>query len=98
MKNWTLSDLREFGHIVDGSKINLHGTTYIVHEVNNWNDSCKLEDIGLQPEPAKRTSLGPIEADKYYEVDGFTVTGAEIIEEFEDLKDFLKNFDYSEVA
>jgi hypothetical protein len=98
MKNWTLSDLAEFGYIVDGSRINLHGTTYVVHEVNHWNDSCKLEDIGLQPEVVKSTSAGPIQADKHYRVDGFIVTGAEIIEEFDNIEDFENEFSYVEVA
>ena len=46
MKNWTLSDLAEFGNLSDGSTIQLHGTTYKLHDVNYWNDTCKLEDIG----------------------------------------------------
>jgi hypothetical protein len=51
MKRWTLSDLVEFGYITEGKKINLHGTTYVCHSVNRWNDSVMLEDIGLQVEP-----------------------------------------------
>lgn len=49
MKRWTLSDLAEFGNIYDGKTINLHGTTYKCHDVNTWNGSVMLEDIGLQP-------------------------------------------------
>ena len=57
MKKWTLSDLAEFGHLSDGSEIKLHGTTYVLHNVNRWNDSCLLEDIGLKSKTPFRDAV-----------------------------------------
>ena len=90
MKNWTLSDLSEFGRLDDGDKIWLHGTTYVVHNINIFADTCLLEDIGLQVKPTKpepKIHLG-LELNKTYIVqfigDSFTLeaTGRELLEEF----------------
>ena len=56
MKNWTLSDLAEFGRLDNGDKIQLHGTTYILHNVNIINDTCKLEDINNRQEPKSEST------------------------------------------
>lgn len=99
MKKWTLSDLAEFGRLYDGSKINLHGTTYVCHSVNLWNDSVMLEDVGLQPEPIKPKAY--LDTTKYYDLieqDGSKyadVLGSDIVAEFptwEEFNKFIKSY------
>ena len=103
MKKWTLSDLAEFGRLDDGSKINLHGTTYVCHSVNLWNNSVLLEDIGLQPEPIKSEPY--LDITKSYDLveqDGseyLNVSGSDIVDEFptwEEFNKFIKS--YKEIA
>ena len=92
MKKWILSDLAEFGRLDDGSKINLHGTTYVCHSVNRWNDSVLLEDIGLQPEPIKSEPY--LDITKSYDLveqDGseyLNVSGSDIVDEFPTWEEF----------
>lgn len=99
MKKWTLSDLAEFGRLDDGSKINLHGTTYVCHSVNRWNDSVLLEDIGLQPKPIQPKPY--LDITKYYDLveqDGSEyadVLGKDIVTEFptrEEFNKYIKSF------
>ena len=99
MKKWTLSDLAEFGRLDDGDKINLHGTTYVCHSVNRWNDSVLLEDIGLQPEPIQPKPY--LDITKYYDLveqDGSEyprVLGKDIVTEFptwEEFNKYIKSF------
>ena len=91
MKKWNLSDLMsEFGRLDEGDKIWLHGTTYVVHNVNIFADICWLEDIGLQAKPIKEEPKihSGLELDKTYTVqfidDSFTLvaTGRELLEDF----------------
>ena len=99
MKKWILSDLREYGRLDEGSKINLHGTTYVCHNVNIWNDSVLLEDIGLQPEPIQPKLY--LDITKYYDLveqDGSEyprVLGKDMVTEFltwEEFNKYIKSF------
>lgn len=90
---WTLSDLKGFEYISEGSKINLHNTTYICQNVNRWNDTVTLKDIGLQPEQEDNF----VSLNKNYTVifnDGTVCTnvkGKHILQEYTSEEDFLKH-------